>query len=132
MYERKTDRDVRCPLECGFEVFSGKWKIRIIGILGGKGTLRNSEIKRELEDITDAVLAVTLKELARDGLISRKQYNELPLKVEYSLTQKGEELIPILKELCRWSGRNYWGDEEKTMPQCRNCSSFFTKENSPS
>lgn len=63
MYQRKLEKDIRCPLEYGLEIFGGKWKSRIICVLAAKEVLRYSELRREMGNITDAVLASTLKEL---------------------------------------------------------------------
>ena len=71
MYQHKLDKDIRCPLEYGLEVFGGKWKSRVICVLAEKQVLRYSEIRREMANITDAVLASTLKELIADDIISR-------------------------------------------------------------
>ena len=61
------DIDIRCPLEYGLEVFGGKWKSRVICVLNEKGTLRYSSIRKEMMNITDAVLSTTLKELIKIG-----------------------------------------------------------------
>lgn len=86
-----------------------------------QGTLRYSEIRREMKNITDAVLASTLKELIRDKLISRKSYDEIPPRVEYSLTEKGKSVVPILQSICSWSGIFYKEDSKNLMTQCEKC-----------
>ena len=63
MYHKKLEADIRCPLEYGLEVFGGKWKSRVICVLADKKTLRYSELRAELVNITDAVLSTTLKAL---------------------------------------------------------------------
>lgn len=63
MYQKKLDADIRCPLEYGLEIFGGKWDSRIICVLAEKETLRYSEIRKEMANITDAVLAASLKKL---------------------------------------------------------------------
>ena len=63
MYQKKLDPDIRCPLEYGLELFGGKWNSRIICVLANKGVLRYSELREEMGNITDAVLAATLKVL---------------------------------------------------------------------
>lgn len=78
MYQKKMQEDIRCPLEYGLEVFGGKWKSRIICVLAEKQRLRYSELRREMANITDAVLASTLKELIADEIIHRKQFDEIP------------------------------------------------------
>lgn len=121
MYKKKLEEDIRCPLEYGLNVFGGKWKSRIICVLAEKKVLRYSELRREMTNITDAVLAVTLKELIADQIIVRKSYDEVPPRVEYSLTEKGASIVPILQSICGWSGIFYKEDNEKTMTQCQRC-----------
>lgn len=77
-YKKKLEEDIRCPLEYGMAIFGGKWKSRIICVLSANETLRYSEIRNEMHNITDAVLAATLKELIADQLICRKFYDEIP------------------------------------------------------
>ena len=121
MYQRKTQQDIRCPLEYGLELFGGRWKSRIICVLAEKKRLRYSEIRREMVNITDAVLASTLKELIRDNMVERKSFDEIPPRVEYFLTQKGESVVPILQSICRWSGAFHRQEGEHMMAQCRKC-----------
>ena len=121
MYQRKLEKDIRCPLEYGLEVFGGKWNSRIICVLAAKQTLRYSELRREMGNITDAVLAATLKELIASGILSRRSYDEIPPRVEYSLTDKGHSVVPILQSICQWAGIFYKPDSENTMIQCKKC-----------
>ena len=114
MYQKKLQEDIRCPLEYGLEVFGGKWKSRIICVLAEMKTLRYSEIRKQMCNITDAVLASTL-------IVHRKSYDEIPPKVEYSLTTKGQSVVPILQSICKWSGIFYKDDNEHTMAQCQKC-----------
>ena len=104
MYQPKTEKEIRCPLEYGLSVFGGKWKSRIICVLNEKGTLRYSALRGEMLNITDAVLAAALKELIADELVERQSYNEIPPRVEYCLSEKGKTVVPILQSICRWSG----------------------------
>lgn len=101
--------------------FGGKWKSRIICVLAEKGTLRYSEVRKEMGNITDAVLASTLKELIANEIVLRKSYDEIPPRVEYSLSEKGKSVIPILQSICRWSGAYHREDYENTMIQCQKC-----------
>lgn len=71
MYQPKLEKDIRCPLEYGLEIFGGKWKSRIICVLAEMKTLRYSELRKEMSNITDAVLASTLKELIRDKIVEK-------------------------------------------------------------
>ncbi|MDF3004517.1 MAG: HxlR family transcriptional regulator [Oscillospiraceae bacterium] len=83
--------------------------------------LRYSELRKEMTNITDAVLASTLKELINDSIVARQQYNEFPPRVEYSLTEKGQSVVPILQSICRWSGAYHKEDSENTLLQCQKC-----------
>ena len=83
--------------------------------------LRYSEIRREMYNITDAVLAATLKDLTEDGIVDRKSYDEIPPKVEYSLTKKGKSVVPILQSICQWSDIFLKEDSENEMIQCQKC-----------
>ncbi|MEE0752815.1 winged helix-turn-helix transcriptional regulator [Frisingicoccus sp.] len=121
MYQKKLKEDIRCPLEYGLEIFGGKWKSRIICVLAAKEVLRYSELRREMGNITDAVLSVTLKELIADDIVIRRSYDEIPPRVEYSLTDKGSSVVPILQTICQWSGAYHKEDSENTMIQCQKC-----------
>ena len=124
--ELKTAKDLangeeRCPLEYGFDIFCGKWKPRILCLLGASGILRYSELRREMSNVSDAVLAQALKSLVDEGIIERRQFPEIPPRVEYALTEKGQSVIPILKSICRWS-RTYEVETNLRAPKnCRGC-----------
>ncbi|CUH97239.1 hypothetical protein P22_3366 [Propionispora sp. 2/2-37] len=120
-YEPKIEKEIMCPLEYGLDIFGGKWKSRIICVLSANSVMRYNEIRKELGDITDAVLAAMLKGLIADELISRKQYNEIPPKVEYSLTEKGKSVLPILQNICLWSRQQTKDQLEKKLPPCKTC-----------
>ena len=94
-YKKKLEEDIRCPLEYGLAIFGGKWKSRIICVLAVNEKLRYSQLRKEMYNITDAVLVATLKDLVEDGIAERKSYDEIPPRVEYSLTEKGKSIIPI-------------------------------------
>ena len=121
MYRKKLEDDIRCPLEYGLELFGGKWKSRIICVLAAKNTLRYSHLRREMANISDAVLAETLKELIKNDIICRKSYDEIPPRVEYSLTDKGQSVVPILQSICKWSGIFYKEDNARAMVHCQKC-----------
>lgn len=120
-YKRKLEKEIMCPLEYGLEIFGGKWKSRIICVLCFHKTLRYNQLKKELTTISDAVLAEMLKELINDGLIKRAQYNEIPPRVEYSLTDKGYSVLPILQSICNWSKVNSAEELDKKLPACITC-----------
>ncbi|MGN6714196.1 winged helix-turn-helix transcriptional regulator [Anaerocolumna jejuensis] len=121
MYKPKLEKDIRCPLEYGLDIFGGKWKSRVICVLAKKKLLRYSVLRREITDISDAVLAAALKELISDDIVQRKQYDEIPPRVEYCLTTKGASVVPILQSICIWSGAYHKDDSENSLLQCQKC-----------
>jgi DNA-binding HxlR family transcriptional regulator len=121
MYHKKLEDDIRCPLEYGLEVFGGKWNSRVICVLADMGTLRYSAIRKEMGNITDAVLTTTLKNLISNDVVERKSYDQIPPRVEYSLTKKGKSVVPILQSICKWSGIFYKAPEDKNMSHCKHC-----------
>ena len=125
MYQPKLEKDIRCPLEYGLPLFGRKWKSRIICVLAEKQILRYSGLRKEMMNITDAVLASTLKELIADQIVNRQSYDEIPPRVEYSLTEKGRSVVPILQSICRWSGAYHREDSEHIMAQCQKCDYHF-------
>ena len=85
-------------------MFGGKWKTAIICILSADGTpKRYSVIKRRLRDITNVMLAQSLRELEAAGFVSREQFNEMPPRVEYALTERGMNALPFLSEAFKWA-----------------------------
>ncbi|MCD8146331.1 MAG: helix-turn-helix transcriptional regulator [Clostridiales bacterium] len=121
MYQKKLKEDIRCPLEYGLSVFGGKWNSRIICVLAEMGTLRYSEIRSEMGNITDAVLASTLKSLIANGIVERKSYDEIPPRVEYSLSETGKSVVPILQSICQWAGIFYRQNPDEAMAHCQKC-----------
>lgn len=120
-YEPKIEKEIMCPIEYGLDIFGGKWKSRIICVISAFGVMRYSEIRKELTNITDAVLAAVLKEMIADGLINRKQYNEIPPRVEYALTEKGKSVLPILQSICYWSRQQTKDELDRKLPPCKTC-----------
>ena len=98
--------DIICPMEFAMTQISGKWKLIILWHIYQNKVIRYGELKRSVSKITDKMLSNQLKELVRDQIIHKQVYQEIPLKVEYSLTAYGESLIPIMKMLYRW-GEEY-------------------------
>ncbi len=121
MYQKKLEEDIRCPLEYGMGVFGGKWNSRVICVLNDMGTLRYSEIRKEMGNITDAVLTSTLKDLINNGIVERKSYDQIPPRVEYNLTEKGQSVVPILQSICQWSGIFFKESHDDTMSHCTRC-----------
>ena len=91
-----------CPLSDALKLIGGKWKIPILCALHQDGATRYNELKRKISGITNTMLASCLKELEQDGLVSRQQFLEMPVRVEYSLTEMCNDLMPILSQLARW------------------------------
>ena len=97
---------IECPAERAIYFLGGKWKIRIVFLLYQNKKNRFGEIKKWFKTITQQMLSKQLKELEIDGLINRKVYQVVPPKVEYSLTEFGVSVIPILKSFSDWNKKN--------------------------
>ena len=87
-------------------LIQGKYKMFILYTLAGFGVVRFNEMKKYICSISYKTLSSTLKELEADGLIHREEYPQIPPKVEYSLTERGKSLIPILDQMCTWGEEN--------------------------
>ncbi len=87
-------------------LINGKYKMVVLYCLMEFGVVRYNEIKRYIGTISFKTLSLTLKELEADGLVHREEYPQIPPKVEYSLTERGKSLIPILDALCEWGTKN--------------------------
>jgi len=95
-----------CPAERAIYFLGGKWKIRIIFLLYQNKKKRFGELKKILQTVTQQMLSKQLKELELDGLINRKVFQVVPPKVEYTLTDFGLSVVPILKSFSNWNKRN--------------------------
>ena len=95
-----------CGLKRVIDTVGGKWKIMILCVIDKNEIVRYGELRRSIHGITNTMLANSLKELESDGLVERKQYDEMPVRVEYNLTEKTKSLIPILLELKKWGEDN--------------------------
>lgn len=87
-------------------LINGKYKMTILYTLMEFGVVRFNEMKKYIGEISYKTLSVTLKELEADGLVHREEYPQIPPKVEYSLTERGKSLIPILDAMCEWGLQN--------------------------
>lgn len=96
------DFDNICPIIYALSIIGQKWKIPILWHLADEGTLRYNELKRGVRGITNIMLTKSLQELEAHHLIQRRQYDTVPPKVEYSLTERGKTLIPLLREFDAW------------------------------
>lgn len=91
-----------CPIRRTLDVMGGKWKIFIVLQLFAAPSLRFGELSRGVEGITNTMLSGCLRELERDGMVEREQFNEIPPHVEYRLTEEGRSLSAVLLALANW------------------------------
>lgn len=105
MYEKKIPLNLNCGLDLIGEVLYGKWKIRLLWFIH-QGYQRPSELQRKIPDASRRVLNIQLKELEQHELISKKIYPVVPPKVEFSLTEFGKTLIPVISALGNWGDAN--------------------------
>lgn len=103
--EQKCSNMFTCPVEATIQLIGGKYKAVILWHLM-ENTLRYNELHKRIPKATDKMLAQQLRELEKDGLINRTVYAIVPPKTEYSLTDFGKTLAPILDEMCKW-GEDY-------------------------
>ena len=99
------EKEYRCGIDVTLAVVGGKWKASILWHLAGR-TMRFSELQRQFPDITRKMLTQQLRELEADDLVHREVYQQVPPKVEYSLTARGRSIHLILELMCDW-GRVY-------------------------
>ena len=92
----------QCVLQAAMDSIGGKWKLPVLCSLTANGTSRYNELLHNVQGISNTMLSQTLKELERDGLVLRKEYLEVPVRVEYELSEKSIKLQPILLDLIRW------------------------------
>ena len=94
-----------CPLQRAMEMIGGKWKLAILCSLSVDGKARYNELLRKIKGISNTMLARSLQELENDRLIRRSEYLEVPIRVEYEITDKVKELTPILVQLAQWAAK---------------------------
>ena len=92
----------RCPVQYTFDIIGGKWNLPIVWQLGQEEFVRYNELRRRLDGISNVMLAKCLKELENSGIVIRTQHNEIPPRVEYSLSDKGRSLQQALAALANW------------------------------
>lgn len=92
----------RCPVLYALDIVGQKWKLPVLWHLFDQETTRYNELKRSIPGITNIMLTKSLRELEENGLVHRKQYDTVPPRVEYSLTERGKALMPTLNELYAW------------------------------
>lgn len=92
-----------CPIRNVLGRFADKWSLLILFNLQTHGKMRYTEIKNAIPDISQKMLTVTLKHLQNDHLLERKAFAEIPPRVEYSLTEMGESLMPVIRKMIEWA-----------------------------
>jgi len=110
-----------CPVEAALNKIGGKWKGLIILRLLGR-TRRFNELLRSLEGCSQRMLTNQLKELEGDKIVNRKAYPEIPPRVEYSLTNSGKDLEPMVKAMCEWGQKHIQGVEPDFQSAFKNSS----------
>lgn len=100
--KQHSGRRYSCAVELALNVIGGKWKPLAIYRLGTQGTLRFGELRRQLPGASQKMLTQQLRELEADGLVLRTAHASVPPRVEYSLTERGRSVMPILGMLCQW------------------------------
>lgn len=105
------EESLLCPIRYTLEVVGGKWKLPIICMLAGGQPTRYSSIKRRLTGVTNMMLSQSLKELEAFGIVHREQYNEVPPRVEYTLTDKGKSIVAPLINLAEWGAAHMQEDK---------------------
>lgn len=95
-----------CPIRNVIARFGNKWALLVLLVISENEPIRYNELGRKIPDISSRVLSATLRTLEADGLVNRKLYNEIPARVEYSLTDVGHSLIPIILNLTEWAQNN--------------------------
>ena len=92
-----------CPLQKAFRLIGGRWKMSILCSLTADGPMRYNDLKRRMDGISNTMLVKSLKELEEGGLVARNEYLEVPVRVEYAVTDQVRSLLPILGELAQWA-----------------------------
>ena len=96
-----------CYIECALKAINGKWKLLIIWTMSQNGVIRFNELQRKVDGISSLMLSKNLKELVEDCLVIRHQYNEIPPRVEYELSEFGQKLTVVLESLGKWGCEVY-------------------------
>ena len=117
---RMHGKTFHCAMDVTMDYIGGKWKTVVLWYLRNK-TMRFGELKKQIPKITEKMLSIQLKSLEDDGLVKRQVFPEVPLRVEYSLTDFGKTLIPVIEAIAKW-GRNQGetqGKLEEVRPMAR-------------
>lgn len=105
---KKNNWDLKnCPVRGILDRIGDKWSILVLMLLEENGTMRFNELSREIEDVSQKMLTVTLRTLEADGLVKRTVFPEVPPRVEYELTAMGESLLPHINSLAAWASTHF-------------------------
>jgi DNA-binding HxlR family transcriptional regulator len=106
----------RCPVTATMEIMGGKWKLLILHLINNDIN-RFGKMDMMLKDVSKQMLTTQLRELERDGIISRLIYPEIPPRVEYALTEKGKSLLPIVELMKDWGNENILNTKDEKVVQ---------------
>ncbi|MEE3244219.1 MAG: helix-turn-helix domain-containing protein [Bacteroidota bacterium] len=95
-----------CPVRNVMDRFGDKWSTLVLLLLEDQEVMRFNELHKTIKSVSQKMLSVTLKSLEADGLILRKQYPEIPPRVEYRLSERGQSLIPHIQSLVAWANQH--------------------------
>lgn len=109
-----------CPVRYALNILEGKWKLIILYTISVNGTIRFNELQRQINGISNLMLTKTLRELEKDGLVFRVQFNEVPPHVEYSLSNLGKGIFPVLDSLGKW-GQELFEDNQENQDENTMC-----------
>ena len=121
--EEYNELNLMCPIRYTLNIVGGKWKLPIICMLAHGLPIRYGTIKRKLDGVTNMMLSQSLKELEAAKIIDRYQYNEIPPKVEYTLTEAGKSIVPELIKLAEW-GKDHMQKDNLYRTSCERCQSM--------
>lgn len=102
MAKKTLEEYLKCPFHLAMQTLNGKWKFAVLYVLLDKGTLRFKELERAIPDISTRMLVKELKFLEAQKVITRKAYATVPPKVEYSLTEVGKSIKPVIESISAW------------------------------
>ena len=117
---------MNCAVDATMSVIEGRWKTVILCMLYRNGPMRFSRLMDAIDGISPRILSKQLKEMESDGIVARISYPEIPPRVEYSVTAKGESLAPILVAMAEWGRENMFPnrvrfDSDTEMPESQSC-----------
>lgn len=102
--QNKLGENEKNPMTAALQAIGGKWKLLLLDSIRKECPKRFGELRKEMKYITQTTLTAQLRELERDGILTREVFPEVPPRVEYKLTPLGKQLIPIMDALCQWGG----------------------------